>query len=467
MAVYIRVDRNVNGNITTSTYRNLRSVSFTPEYDPTLETIPICQFSAEIVTDDEAVPEQFKNCMTWLCHEKLTNTSSAGVHEEEILANDYIITDVTKVSKNILSIVAKSCLTVLERRELDAKICDSESSYDFMLDCFYGPTINDNDEIWDFAEENINTRSVLGFFNKQNALERVRQMCQYIGFLVQQWGTMKIFSYDDPVSYRLISVTDNRYTYYMRLIPLENTFKVPVVRKIDAANAVTVTYYMGFTHNNVYDGEPDWKKFIVSDSYDIGNGLFVEGETIYAKQYTRTVNNPNPDAHARYITIENSLCLEDWSRSGAGLNQSDGYFTGYEVELDVLYFPVSQSPEKPGEPYYSPMQRVRFYLDSKTICEGFIKSADYNFGKAERIKLIIATDLKPVAASTLKFIYTYAGRRLGVREYYYPNGYSYRISHPNISVDVVGDTETFTPLTATSSGTLNSNTTLTIQYARS
>lgn len=462
MAVYIRVDRDINGSTETTTYRNLRSVSFAPEYDPTLETLPVCQFSAEIVTDDEVVPEQFQNCMAWLCHEKLDNQS---ITVEEILANDYIITDVTKVSKNVLSIVAKSCLTVLEKRELEAKIYNT-TSYNFMQDCFYGQTINDNSEIWTFTDENVNNRYVFGFFNKQTALERVRMMCQYDGFVIQQWGTMGTFSSSTSLSYKLKGAEDNKYSYYRRLVPLENTFKDPVVRKLKIANSVTVTYYMGFTHTDHTD-DPDWKKIIVSDSYDLNNGLYVDGEAVFAQQYQRIFKNPSQKEHGQYITIDNTLCIHNWSQQEGELSQGDGYFSGYEVELDVLYFPVSQSPEKPGEHYYSPMQRVQFYLDPKTICDGFIKSANYHFGKAERISLVIVTDLVPVAASTLKFVYEYGGRKLGEREYYYPNGSSYSVTHPNIDVDVVDTIETFTPQTAQSTGTLNSDTTITIQYTRS
>lgn len=455
MAVYIR-----RGS-TTYTHDVIKSVTFTPEVDMRLETLPVCQFSAEIVTDES--DDELIGATVSLCHDTYSSTFYDNYAIEEVLASCYIIVEVSRISKHVVSILAKNVIYALQKRELAPSFIAYSDFYGLTDDLFNGPTTNDNADQLDpgFGQFNIGGRFLMnGICSAETAYERLRKLCQACGIVITQWGFPSFSGNGTSFAYRYYPDYESKTPV---LIPMENTFKDPKITKNAAVKSVIRKRY--YNHTLVdHSGDDNWVKLTIQESADLGNGLIIEGQVAYAQTVELEANNPSIDEIGEYILIESSTIQGQYNN----IVQANAYFRHYEVELDVLYFPTYRTSSVPiQDNLYEPGRKVRFYVNPTTIYEGYIKSANYHFGKAERLTLVISTDLQPVQGFTLKFVYEYSGRKLGEREYYYPDGYSYSVTHPNISVDVVGTTETFSPLTATSTGTLNSNTTITIQYTRS
>lgn len=390
-----------NGN----TYSDLKELTFAPEFDPTLESMPICQFGAEIVTTDAA--DTFKGKDAYLYENRFGT--------DKLLAGCYTVTEAEQIAPGVVRILVESLLKYLDSRVLPAKLYSWTDVDVFFQDIYAGETEEETETVrmWDEDEPPIRYVGpsggirIKGFFPRQTARERLRTYCQAEGYYVIQWGANT--QYGLAVNnYQGRSLENN-----ITLLP-EETYKQPVVKRISDIGIVRIIGYN--SHTTTYHSQEDgWEKYTIREGWsDPNTGLTQDEEAMYYRPYTQeyTIN----DGSDGIAEIKNNLSI---------MNSSSvlpyyllpavrmAFFTHYEVELDALCMLDASFTTKTAKMWY-PGELIAFSIDDGgTYYCGMIKSADYTFRKMTRARLKIMTDMTPTATATVIIKYESSKSGLG------------------------------------------------------
>lgn len=389
MSAYITV----NGSM----YSDLLSLSFAPEYDPTLATLPICEFEAKIITDDPA---------------KDFDGQSADLYEirfitPKLMAGAYTISEAEQINENVVRIRAQSLLALLDKRVLAAGMFSFIQTDVFIKRLFTDPTVNDYDYIpvWDDDAPFIKvlnayySYSVYGVCQKHTARERLRLYCQAFGNYIQQWGNNS--EYGLAIAHKNISAL----TVTKVILP-ENTFYMQPARRDSSIGTLTINRYANFTSN--YHKESDgWEKYVIQEGWtDPNTGLTFEEQAYYYQKSSTSkyvYNGADQNCFDAVEIADNLLTYYDYLFHDI---QKTTHFSHYIVELDVLC-----DGYKNGDTYYErnyfPGDDVAFFAKDGTMYYGIVKSADYTFGTLARAKLTILTDMKPVSPAYVDVNYRY------------------------------------------------------------
>ena len=378
------------------TYDNLKNLTFAPEYDPTLETLPICEFGAEIVTTDAA--QTFKGADANL-YENRCGT-------DELLAGCYTVKEAEQIAPGVVRILAKSYLDYLDGRVLPAKLYTSTVTIDdFFKDLFIGEVVEECEAMWVWDDDappiryNGSTYIHSGhFFPRQTARERLRTYCQATGNRVIQWGGNTVYGL------YVTRDTRNTLTNTNVLLPTE-TYKQPVVKRASDIGIVRVTGYKNFTET--YQSQEDgWLKYTIQEGWaDPNTGLTQDEDALYYKPstYEYALN----DGSKGIVEIKDNLSMKPVTESTRTAVVM-AYFTHYEVELEALCTAKQNYSNTNYSRYFWPGELLAFSIDdSGQVYCGMIKAAEYAFGILARVKLTIMTDMLPISTATVELNYKY------------------------------------------------------------
>lgn len=381
------------------TYNDIKSLSFVPEYDPTLNTLPICEFSAEIKTTSPA--GNFKGLEAALYEKRFASNPS-------LLAGAYKVSDAVQVGHNIVRVTAQSLLAYLDKRVMPPFLYSGMTPENFFIDLLTGATVEEQEEtmIWDSTNPQIRLLNYVGLtvgglFPQQTARERLQMFCQAESLRVLQWGSNSQYG---------ISLMYTNATEYSggTMIQPEDTFARPVTSKISDVGELRIEEY--YDHTTTYHeqtADNGWKKYVFQEGWaDPDTGLTQDEIAVYYTYQTRTYDFGTAGQYKGIAEIKNNLSMGH-SDNLNGLRTA--YFSHYEVELDALcdFYPSGQNLV---DRQFFPGDIVSFYLDadSGSVYSGLVKSANYMFGKCSaRATLKILTNLQPIQTGTLTVNYIY------------------------------------------------------------
>lgn len=378
MSVYVIIDD--------AKYSDIKSVSFVPETDPTLGTLPICEFTVEIKTSTPA--EMFKKKISYLYENRIAN--------DNLLAGYYIVYESEQVSSKVVRIVAKSVLRYLEGRTMPAKVYENCTGVEFLDDLFRGAAGEEDEPAdWLFGVGVIPANYigwsgyyVGGPFPEQTARERLQMYCQQVGLCVGQWGENSRYG---------LWLENCRLTPYYpaELILPENVYYKPKYSMISKVGKVIVNDHPVYTWE-YHEQENGWSRYTIMEGWaDPDSGLVLDGEYIYytTEQATYTYDGPDDDCD-EIVMISDNLFMRD---SAYNPQLKSAYFLHYEAELDALCFSYNHGIT--SDVYYWPNQVVYFSMDTESgnVYKGTVKSVEYTFGTMARAKLRILSDMQPVA----------------------------------------------------------------------
>lgn len=402
MAVYIARDG--------TEYRDIKSVSFTPEYDPRMQSLPICEFTAEIVCDDPV--ENFKGERVDLYHIVPVEINSGyDLSDRAVrLAKDYFVTSAEKIAAGVISITAKSEIYILEQRTLFSKMYRNTPIADFLYDIFesdeadgysqYGP-------VTDYIDEPYSgTGTVNMYCPAQTARERLLWYCIAYGRRVIQWNDGTYSDDQTPYSVRIVA---NKYAMTLSesvFIPPWCTYKQPVKKYVSTYNALEFYELVDYTS---YERTGDNIRKVVIGADDLPEGLEPEDAETWYLQFDRREYERDDDVFA----FDTAKIKDDILIYSPSTVFKKPWFFDYEVELEMYYGIGYDSITLRTHPYM-PGQCIRFYIDENTICGGIVKSVGFTFGALERLKLVIATDMKPLETVPVTIRYTANGAPNGV-----------------------------------------------------
>ena len=403
MSVYITIDG--------TRYDDLKSVSFEPQYDPRMESLPICEFSAVMLTDENA--EAFEGKTANLYHLVISDRSTEPwTTFWQCLAQDYTITQARRTEQKYVEIRAVSMVDYLDQRVLAAKMYNQTPQADFMYDVFEGATVNEIDVIptdeW-FSYEPSN-RYVTMFCPRQTARERLLWYCLAYGYRVIQWGDYSSpgGGEEDTPSVRVVSTQVSNY----RLVEPSDIYYRPMVERVSRYRALTMTD-VGTITDQEMQGEA-WRKCVVQEPGETEEGMEVEGEIWYARISTGIIRRAGM-TEGDVAAISDSVMV--WASSYVN---KDPWFMDYEVSVDILWdMYVDPSTH---ELAFAPGSGIEVSTDGRTSYRGIVKSVKYVFGRRERLSLVVVTDMQTRTLTGVEVIvkYTYNGNQLGYETLFKP-----------------------------------------------
>lgn len=402
-------------------YRALKSLSFAPETDITLSSIPVCEFTVEIITTDN-----------------ITTGHRIRLYPDGQMTTyaDYRIMKAERIAENVVRVLAQSELALLDTWTLKAIRVTGSMGIQTIMSWAENPTY-----IKSGTPKHINyilasdvldrDARVTGFFPEQTARERLQQMCITCGLTVQQWFCNGL----------LLTRVNNIGQIPERgvLIPVADTFMFPERQYVDPAGSLVV---YGYANWRVDKPEGDGWVEVKDDIND---------ETWYCLEFwSKGSNEDNDEGNA--AKISDVMIINDDNYLSV-LERKWRFFITEEYTIDVI-----------NNGQYYPNMPVAFYYDTggdlsnAVIIEGVITKCDFTFGTQNRAKLTIAripgTTPQAVHCTTVHYVYEYTvddgeggttekTLALGRNEYYTPAGEMVSFDTPTIYIDVVGDTLAF------------------------
>lgn len=363
-------------------YEQIKSLSFAPECDLTAATLPVCEFTAEVVAESRPPVG-----------------ASAGLYDGlGALWAMYRIEKSERVAPGVYRIVAQSPLGLMDRWTVGAVMIQNQTVSSIVNDLLtttpdsgwiYGMTID--------IDSSLRNVRLTGFCPKQTARERLQWLCLVIGAYVKQWGGENM---------SLAPLPSGRGTG--TLIPLRDTYWRPQMVERDLVRSVTATGY---------------SQFSTTEDEDKESATDGSGTTWYFSSSDFTYENEAyPDTPGRDVKIDKVTLLHDSRKMEVLSRLSAVCFRQYEIRADVI-----------DNGQYWPGQKVRVYVEPETVYQGYIQSCDFTFGVQARAALVIVAEDLPVDMGTLRVNYTLNGFPLGYNEYTLPVGTAYNYTHPEIT----------------------------------
>ena len=408
--------------VTPAPYRQLRSLSFAPEVDLTLSSLPVNEFRAEIVTED-VIP---------------AGVEAILMDDMDQLWADYTITKAERIDRQSFRIVAQSDLTLMDRWTLPAEMFQNVEVSRFIQWLFRIPKSGYLYNVDIDVDVYFNGVTVTGFCPEQTARERLQWLCVTVGAVVRQCFASALQFIPAP------DVDATAYYAKGTLIPISETFMKPSVTIRELMRSVAVTGYENFTN---VDPTPQPEAGMEPGTEPVQvieweSSVDEQGVTWWYNPVDLTFENEeSPELPGRHVSIDGVTLIGEASRQVIGW-LSAAYFRQGEIRMDVI-----------NNAQYCPGQKVRVYAEEDTIYTGYIRSCDFRFGLQARATLVISSDLEQVPSGKLTISYRYGDLPLGRSEMVLPDGEPYDVENPTISWTEGGRYVEYTPTTPRATGT--------------
>lgn len=405
--MYFRIN---NGN-----YARIKSLGFNPETDLTNNSLPINEFEAMLYTNSVIADGQWADIYDddgnlW-AHYWLRYAERHGMSEDQ---QTYIV-----------KLIGQSPLAFLERVILPSEYLDC-TAYGAIMDVLdyvgnmgqAGDIIEDSDVADELDEIDID-----GFAPEQTARERLQWLLLISGAYVRSY-------FDTTIHIEMISNADGAS------IPMDKTFWKPSVSFRDYVTKLIVHSY------SYVQKYPDPDDDYVTDGTDYW--------VVTEQKITVTNSNAPHDAPENEVEI-NGVTLLSPSRASAVLTNLIGYyFNRIEINADVI-----------NNGTYTPGDRVAISTDAEHLYQGYIDRCSFRFGYQARSSLHITGALS-VESAKLTVNYVWESTTVATKVYMLPKGYAYTIDTEYIDYTTDTHRYIFRPNSATITGTLSADATVTV-----
>lgn len=388
------------------TYTEIKNLTFAPEVDIAGTSVPINEFTVDIITDDD-IPLG----IAALLYDDLDN-----------LWAQYTVVYAERVDRQTVRVRARSDVAVLDTVTLPATMYETTAA-GVMGDIFGSVSASYS------LHSSFSSAAVKGFCPQQTARERLAWLCLVLGAYVKSCFNTTIQILPVPGS--------------GPLIPLNRTYWRPSVTYLDYVTSFAVTAYA------FEEAEPE-----TTDEW-----VETDGGVVYVVTRSGAATMPAPGtvpegAIGRAMQVEDVMLVNADNLSTVLTHLSTYYFNRLEVDADVI-----------DNAEFVPGQKVTVYADENTLVTGYIQRAEFAFGLQARARLHIV-GVESVPSATLVIQYVYDGDVLDSATYTLPVGYGYSFDNPYLDITKKKVRRVYRPLTAAATGTVQSGTnTVTVEYA--
>ena len=399
------------GTITYKDYTKIRNLSFAPEVDLIAQSLPINEFTVDIITTDEVA---------------LGETAELYDDVDHLFAS-YWVSYAERQDAKTLRITAKSLLYLMENAgNLPAEMWSGKDAGDAILECIQAPGSR-------FGAPNLSIDSSFasatldGFVPEQSARERLLSILFALGAYCKT-------AFNNKVEILPISASDGD------LISMGETKWKPTVTFLDWVTALTMKSF------SFAQGTPQTTDDYVTDK----NGVTY----IVTSTEVSLTNNSAPASAPENVVRFDDIYLVNSSNVSAILTRlSTQYFKRIEVEADII-----------NNATYEVGDKVQVYADENTLYSGYIGLEDFSFGlqALSKTKLVACEN---VSVAKLTILCKYGDVQIGKQEYTLPVSYTYSIQMLFIDWTMSKHRYIFRPLTSVVTGTLtNQGATVTVNY---
>jgi len=391
-------------------YDDLKNPSFAPEVDLYALSIPVNQFSVDIVTTD-----------------------SFSVHNAVELYDDmdglwasFRIKSADQIQPGVVRLVADTWIADLEHATMDAEMYEAEPAGDLIDACIEAgfPNATHMYEI----DSSFSSATVTGYCPEQTARERLTWVLFAIGGMVKQ-------SFADVV--QIVPIDDTA-----TLIPYDKTFYRPAISNGEWVTEVKVTAF-SFTEAS---SQAEWEADDSSYRFPL--------PWVCEEQDFSLTNSDVPDGVPENVVEIGELYLINSGNVNAILNRMAAYyFNRAEVSLDCI-----------NNRQFLPGDKVTASMDEESLITGYITQASFQFGLQARstLKLIGVED---ITGAMLTINYVYSGGRIKQAKYFLPVGYAFSIENPFIDRTYQERRFIYAPQTENATGTMTAGgMTVTVEY---
>lgn len=390
-------------------YTDLRNLVFAPQTDITGDTIPINEFTVDIVTDDLITMGQYADLYD----------------DNDNLWAHYWITYAERNGAEAMRIQARSTIAMMDGVTLPAVYYEGESLSNVLDNTIVRHAGAGLVATLPYSlSSSFSSTTVTGVCPEQSARERLQWVLFAVGAYVKTF-------FNNQIEVLPVGQAVTR-------IPIEATFWKPTVTYRDHVTAIQITGY------SAAEGDPG-----VGDEYvEVGDTTYI----LTPQRYTFT-NTAAPSTAADNVVKFESVYLVNEDNVGTILARVAGYlFKRTSVQMDAI---------NNGE--FIPGDFANAYVDADKMFSGYIESCAYSFGKQSRARMnLIASNAIPTVGLTI--LYKYGSRQLKKKAYALPVGFAYNIQNPYIETNDGTHHYVFRPQTEAVTGTITVSTTVTVQY---
>ena len=317
-------------------YHNVCNLSFAPQTDLTGNSLPINQYTIDIITEDD-IP---------------TETVGHSLYDDrDFLWADWPITKVQRLAPNCVRVTASSWLHKLDG-QMEAVMYEDEPASDAIEACF-GTGSRDYS-----VNAAIAAKTVTGFAPAQTARERLTWLCFVLGAFV-------VDTFRDDARITGIDSTAS-------LIPLKRTYMRPTVDADKWVTGLKITAY-SFREGTQEEWETDDNSYMFPTPW------------IATPQTVTLANSYAPEGTPPNVVEINGIYLINPSNVGEiAARLAQYWFNPMTVKADVV-----------NNRLYRPGYLVQVYTGLDTVVSGYIQQESFAFGKQSKstIKLIGVNNL--------------------------------------------------------------------------
>jgi hypothetical protein len=372
-------------------YKQIKSLSFSPEVDIIGNELVVNEFRVEIITDDDVTIGKY-----------------AGLFDDSNkLWAVYRITEAQRLSPHSITIKAQSDILILDRKKLPAQMCENESAKTLINQCFtsFGLTC--------VIDSSVSDLQINGYLPEQSARQRLQWLCFVIGAYVQSFFTAKC----------TIKKIDNTVTN----VPMSKTFYRPKISYKDYVTAVTATSY---SYTEGTPGSTDrWVK--------VGNKTYIQtSQTASLSNSDVPANTPN-----NIIDLSNITIVNDSNISSILQRLAAEYFNREQLTADII--------NTYGE--IQPADKVSVFDGVEDIITGYVKSTRFTFGKAAKSAIVLTQTVTEKAVRVV-LSYRYLNIEIAKETFMFPKNTAFELENSYIDTTEQGLRRVYLPLTEKTTG---------------
>ncbi len=381
-------------------YKKLKNLSFVPETDLSGQSIPICEYSVSIITDDDIAIGEI-----------------ARLYDDlDTLWASYVVVYAERHEDDMLHIRAQSDLIYLDQDRLPAVYYNAEPIANVLEDVFANTGSGMGAYVYRL-DSSFSSATVTGACPEQNARERLLWVCFTLGAYVKQYFS----DYIDILPIPSQAVT----------VPLDMTYWKPKPAYRDLVTEIRCKYYT----------------FAVSAEPGPTDKYIVIGSTYYViTEAEATLANPAAPAGApaSIVSIDGVYLL-----NSANVGTVLSFLARWHFSRTTVDMAVIDNAE------FIPGQKAIIYMDEASMATGYIESCDFSFGMQAKADMRL-TATSEVEAATLTILYKYGNLQLDRKQFTLPVGTTYTIPNPYIDMVMSFHRYIFRPLAAAATGTIAS-----------
>ena len=387
-------------------YTEIKNLSYAPETSIDSDCVPVNQFSADLITDDD-----------------ITAGSDIELRDDlDQLWAKYWVTFAEHVDQFTVRVRAESKISILDRKTMPATMYSNTPVSDILTGIF-----SDLGSSSYSLDSSFSGATISGFMPHHSRRYRLQLICFVIGAYVKTFNTDKIE----------ILPLSNQATY----VPKEKTFWKPAVTYKDWVTAITVKCF------SYQQGTPATGDDYVKDDQGV---TYIQTAT----EYTITNTDAPVTAPPNIVEIKDVQIINSSNVSAILTRLASTHFGRTVAEVDVI-----------NNREYEPGQRLYTYGIGKQLVLGYVESATFSFGVQARSKLhMTPIEVREAVELTLKYTWAESGVKLTVliEKHLLPKSYQYMIQNQYVELSWQKHRYVLRPQTETTTVTLTTDTVIEI-----